>query len=111
MTDSTREMCQQHAASTKELLEEVWTAIDAGEEYEGSDAQEYLDEWPLEVVWEKGEEFAVVLGTGGPHIEITGGGRNGGYKLAVYWAGEQAFQSGEAITRTGEYFREMVEVD
>jgi hypothetical protein len=77
MTDTTRDMCVQQAASTKRLLEEVWAAIDAGEEYEGQDAREYLDEWPLEVVWEVGEPFAVVLGTGGPHVEITGGGRSG----------------------------------
>lgn len=102
-------LSQKQAASTVELLEEVWAAIDADEEYEGQAAREYLDEMPLEIVWEKGEPFAVVLGTGGPHVEITGGGRSGGYDLNVYWAGDNARSRGEAITRTGEYFREYVE--
>ena len=106
---STADMCVEQAAGTKELLVELWEAIDSGEEYEGQDAQEFLDELPLEVVWEAGEPFAVVLGTGGPHVEIVGGGRNGAYTLWVYWGGERAARSGAAITRTGEYFRELVE--
>lgn len=65
--------------------EECPTCEGAGEiqtdQYEGSDPFEYLDEMPLEIVWEPGEPFAVVLGTGGPHIEITGGGRSGGCLL------------------------------
>lgn len=136
MSDSTQAHCTEQARGTKLLLEEVWQAIDgtecetcdgngyvgaedAGEicndcdgtdfvyTYEGQDAREYLEELPLEVVWEVGEEFAVVLGTGGPHVEITGGGRNGAYNLHVYWAGDHAQESGSAITRTGEYFREL----
>ena len=102
-------LAQPQADSTRELLEELWEAIDAGEEYEGQPALEYLDELPLEVVWETGEPFAVVLGTGGPHVEITGGGREGAYNLHVYWGGEEGRQSGSAVTRTGEYFRELME--
>lgn len=111
MSEQTRKACWEQVKSTEELLGELWDAIDAGEEYEGQDAQEYLDELPLEIVWEQGEPFAVVLGTGGPHVEITGGGRSSGsgYQLDVYWAGERATVRSEAITRTGEYFREMVE--
>lgn len=108
MTDSTQEMCQAQALGTRELLEEVWAAIDSGEEYEGQDATEYLDEMPLEIVFERGEPFAVVLGTGGPHVEITGGGRSP-YVLSVYWAGESATVHGDAIDRTGIYFRESFE--
>jgi hypothetical protein len=106
---STKDACWDQGNSTKEILTEVWEAIDADVKYEDQDAREYLQEMPLEIVWELGEEFAVVLGTGGPHVEITGGGRSGSYKLTVYWAGEKATVSGAAITRTGEYFREMVE--
>lgn len=72
--------------------------------------QEYLDELPLELVWEVGEEFAVVLGTGGPHTEIVGGSpRSGAYRLECYWGGHRATRSGEAVTRTGDYFRELLE--
>lgn len=109
MTDNTQEMCQAQALGTRELLEEVWAAIDSGEEYEGQDATQYLDEMPLEIVFERGEPFAVVLGTVGPHVEITGGGRSSFYSLSVYWAGESATVYGEAIDRTGEYFRESFE--
>jgi hypothetical protein len=51
----------------------------------------------------------VVLGTGGPHVEIIGGGRAGGYVLSVYWGGEVAHRRSDAISRTGIYFRELVE--
>src|SRR5690606_40804271 len=94
---------------TRELLEDIWEAIDQGGEYEDTDAVDYLGELPLEVVWEVGEPFAVVLGTGGPHVEITGGGRSGGYALTVYWGGAEATVYGDAIDRTGEYCRDMYE--
>lgn len=102
-------MAYGEAAAWREHLDAVWAAIDAGEEIDGQDAYEHLDEMVLELVWEMGEPFAVVLGTGGPHSEITGGGRSGGYVLTVYWGGDRSDLRGESITRTGEYFREMVD--
>jgi RecJ-like exonuclease len=140
MTQSTQDMLYDHVRSSARLLDEIWDAIDGtdceacdgtgevvgptdvdlcevcdGEgtvhTYEGSDAQEYLDEMPLEIVWEYGEPFAVVLGTGGPHIEIRGGTRHdgSGYTIHGYWSGEHSTWSGEGVTRTGEYFRSMVD--
>jgi hypothetical protein len=81
--------------------------------YEGSDATDYLYELPLEIVWEKGEPFAVVLGTGGPHIEIRGGTRHDGtgYQIHGYWAGEHSTWGSEGVSRTGEYFRELIDTD
>ena len=102
-------LASKQASHTRELLEDIWEAIDQGGEYEDMDAMDYLDELPLEVVWEMGEPFAVVLGTGGPHVEITGGGRSGGYELTVYWGGAEATVYGDAIDRTGDYFRDMYE--
>lgn len=102
-------LASKEASHTSKLLEEVWEAIDQGGEYEGTDALDYLEDLPLEVVWEVGEPFAVVLGTGGPHVEITGGGRSGGYELTVYWGGAEATVYGYAIDRTGDYFRDMCE--
>jgi len=99
-----------YALSLRETLAEVWDAIDAGEDYEGEDASEYLAEMPLEIVWEHGEPFSVLLTFGGPTAEITGGGRSGGYVLTVSW-GETVELRGDAITRTGEHFRELVETD
>jgi RecJ-like exonuclease len=139
MTQSTADMLYDHVRSSARLLDEVWDAIDGTEceacdgtgeiaaqdgdmceacdgegtihTYEGSDAREYLEEMPLEIVWEKGEPFAVVLGTGGPHIEIRGGTRHDGMGYAIhgYWAGEHSTWSSEGVERTGEYFREQVE--
>lgn len=109
MTESTRNMLQKNLESTREHLDELWDNIDSGETPE--ELFEELDELPLEIVWEKGEPFAVVLGTGGPHIEIRGGGRHdgSGYALHGYWSGEHEVIYGESITRTGGYFRELVE--
>lgn len=108
-TMTERNMAQEQADAYAETLEEVWQAIDNDEEYEGQDAREYLDEMPLEIVWEKGEPFAVVLGTGGPHTEITGGGRSNSYDLRSYWGGDKGRRSSDAIRRTGDYFRELAE--
>lgn len=106
-----KELSQQQAESTREMLTELWERIDnPGIDTEDADQSE-LDELPLEIVWEKGEPFAVVIGTGGPHIEIRGGGRHDGlgYTLHVYWAGDHVTLRGDSITRTGAYFREQVE--
>lgn len=105
MSESTRNMLRESLEATKEHLAETWDDIDWGSDYEE------LEESVLEVVWEKGEPFAVVLGTGGPHIEIRGGGRHdgSGYALHGYWSGEHVVIRGYSITRTGEYFRELVE--
>ena len=102
-------LASKQASHTRELLEDIWEAIDQGGEYEDTDATDYLDELPLEIVWEMGEPFAVILGTGGPHVEITGGGRSGEYALTVYWGGAEATVHGDAIDRTGAYFRDMYE--
>src|SRR5690606_41715516 len=48
------EQARETAVHTRELLEEVWEAIDQGGEYEDTDALDYLDEMPLEIIWEVG---------------------------------------------------------
>ena len=110
---STRDMCLEQAKATVETLEGIWDAQDTGEEYGESDPLEYLDEMPLEIVFEAGEPFAIVLGTGGPHVEIRGGTRHDGssYAVHVYWSGEHVTygHSSNGVQRTGEYFRERVE--
>lgn len=105
----TRNMAQEQADSWAQTLENIWYCVDNDEQYEDSDPLEYLDELPLEIVWEVGEPFAVVLGTGGPHTEITGGGRSGNYDLWSYWGGDKGRRSSDAIRRTGEYFRDLVD--
>lgn len=124
MSDTTREMCEQHAKGLRSSLEVIWTAIDlgvmvneSGELYEGdaddtpdeyeTDPSEYLTDWPLEIVWERGTPFAVVFGTGGPHVEIEHDTRQGSPRIAVYWGGESAYAYGEVVERTADYFREI----
>lgn len=116
MTETERKMCEQQADATASSLDELWERIDAAYYDDDSydDAVTELQERPLEIVWEKGEPFAVVLGTGGPHVEIRGGGRHDGtgYTLHVYWGGEHVTRygaEGGGIDRTGAYFRELVE--
>jgi hypothetical protein len=108
MTSTDQDLARDQAESTRRLLEEVWEAIDNDTQIEDQDGYEYLEAMPLEIVWEVGEEFAVVLGTGGPHTEITGGGRGGGYELHCYWGGHTVLR-GTAITRTGGHFREQMQ--
>lgn len=74
----------------------------ATDQYGGQPALDYLDEMPLEVVWEKGEPFAVLLTFGGPNAWIFGGGRmDPGYHLDVYWD-THAVERSDGIRRTGE---------
>ena len=118
MSESTRTMLHEQLLNTRENLGELWARMDLADvrDFE-SDPREELEESVLEIVWEKGEPFAVVLGTGGPHIEIRGGTRHDGmtYRLVGYWAGEKVELwdlidgPNEPIRRTGEYFRELVE--
>lgn len=101
---STREMLAEHLESTRDSLAELWDRLEieaqslTGED----DAHTKLDELPLEIVWEKGEPFAVVLGTGGPHIEIRGGTRHdgSGYALHGYWSGEHVTLHGSGTRYT-----------
>lgn len=128
MSEETRDMLLGQLEAVRASLTDIWRVIDhqansrgmrddCGQcqdfeaEYGSEIASEHLDEMPLEVVWEMGEPFAVVLGTGGPHVEIRGGTRHDGssYSLHGYWGGEHVVISGESITRTGEYFRELVD--
>lgn len=121
MTEDFQDHVRKTADGYVSTLEDLWERIDADDDSEYpkpermvgayDSPRDELDDLPLEVVWEAGEPFAVVLGTGGPHVEITGGGRQGGYTLTVYWGSTPVYRSGEAITRTGEYFREPYEQD
>lgn len=55
-----------------------------------------ISEYPLEVVDERGRQFAVVISTGGPHIEVTADGGQRAF-LVGYWGGEK-------VTRSGDHF-------
>lgn len=62
-----------------------------------------IDEYPLEVVDERGREFAVVLCTGGPHIEVVADGLCSA-RLEGYWAGSRCTRSGDYLSTFLDYF-------
>ncbi|OHT47929.1 hypothetical protein BKG71_18715 [Mycobacteroides chelonae] len=65
-----------------------------------------INEYPLEVVDERGKEFAVVISAGGPHVEVVA---NGGStpRLAGYWGGEKVtLHDSEALETFMDYFIE-----
>ena len=129
MGQATENLAEGEARATAESLAEMWAALDhaqactedadecetcqanADEYGVGEDEiYEWIHERPLDIEWEKGEPFAVVLGVGGPHTEITGGGRaERDYSLTTYWGSDRFTTRSEAITRTGEFFRDCVE--
>ena len=67
------------------------------------DPHDYLAEYPLEVVDERGRNFAVVLGTGGPHIEIEAEGY-GRAALQGYWGGVRATLTADVFDRVLDWF-------
>ena len=105
----TQNHAAEYADSMVETLTEIWDAIDADEEYEGQDAREYLDEMPLEIVWQAGSPFEVLLTFGGPNAWIEQDARYEDVTLEVAWGGDRATRRGEAIRRTADYFRELAE--
>jgi hypothetical protein len=70
----------------------------------------FLAEYPLEIVHEVGQPFTVVLGTGGPHVEIEGRVRDGGLvsaEFAIYWGTDSRvtrLDSSDALWRLAEYY-------
>lgn len=106
-------MAQDYADTLAETLSEVVAAIESGEEYEGQDAREYLDEMPLEFVSEKGEPFSILLTCGGPTAEIVWSGRSGPdhARLESYWGGDKGYRSSGAIRYVANYFSELMEAD
>ena len=70
---------------------------------EWHDPHDYLMKRPLEVVDERGRNFAVVLTVGGPHIEIEAEGY-GRPALKGYWAGERVTLTGGVFDRVLDWF-------
>lgn len=71
--------------SIEQDITEFLEAARAGRETFGEDDSD-LAEYALEVVSEVGKPYAVVLCTGGPHIEVTADGA-GEARLEGYWWG------------------------
>ena len=71
------------------------------------DQHDNLAEYPLEVVDERGRNFAVVLCTGGPHIEIEAEGY-GRAALQGYWGGVRATLTADVFDRVLDWFIDRV---
>lgn len=67
-----------------------------------------IDEWPLSVEVKIGRPLAVVIGTGGPHIEIVQDLSNGSAKLAGYWGGEKVYRYGPEFQTVLDYFTDAL---
>lgn len=105
-------MLRETLEGTRDSLSELWARIDADDNGEGSEYYEprdELDDRPLEIVWRKGSPFSVLLTFGGPNIWIECDARYDVYTLRGAWGGETDELHGDSITRTGEYFRELVD--
>ena len=63
--------------------------IDAGTYDDGSYDDGDIYDYPLEIVNERGKDYAVVLCTGGPQIEVTAHGLNNA-RLEGYWWGTRS---------------------
>jgi hypothetical protein len=64
-----------------------------------------ISEYLLEVVDERGREYAVVLCTGGPHIEVVADGLYDA-RLVGYWSGETFTMHGDIFSTFLDYFIE-----
>jgi hypothetical protein len=62
-----------------------------------------ITDYPLEVVDERGREYAVVICTGGPHIEVVADGVNRA-RLEGYWWGSRCTLSGDYFDVFLDYF-------
>lgn len=113
MSTETRDMLYNHLRSTRDTIEQLVEALQVGDSYinvmthesadelpddddEWTDLHEYMQDYPLEVVDERGRNYAVVLTTGGPHIEVEAEGM-GRAALHGYWGGEHVVLSGSAL--------------
>lgn len=64
-----------------------------------------IGEYPLEVVDERGRPFAVVIGTGGPHIEVTADGDSSA-RLVGYHGSDKAYRYGDVFDTFLDWFIE-----
>lgn len=62
-----------------------------------------IGDYPLEVVEERGKPFAVVICTGGPHIEVVAEGNNRA-RLEGYWGGSRATWHGDMYDEFLDWF-------
>lgn len=78
---------------------DAWVSPDGAEYGEGADDfYDHLSEWPLEVKFERGEPFSVLVTFGGPNAWLVRD-RFGGDRVEVYWGVDHATRRGGAALR------------
>jgi|APFre7841882724_1041349.scaffolds.fasta_scaffold225688_1 hypothetical protein len=63
-----------------------------------------IGEYPKEIVDERGKQFAVVICTGGPHIEVAANGIDGPARLKGHWRGHRCTINGDQFDPFLDYF-------
>lgn len=99
MTTQDQQMTEDYADTIAERVRELatgledqenWTHPDGPEYGQGEDAlYDYMSEWPLELVYEKGQPLAVLVTFGGPNAWLFRD-RYQGDRIFVAWGGNQA---------------------
>lgn len=105
------DLATDYAESLAETIAASVRAFDDGRQLEGQPADEYLDQWPLEVVRQVGRRFEVVLTVGGPDARLTcdldsGGDRWGPAVLEVTWGSHTATRHGLDVDRLADFYVE-----
>lgn len=98
MTDKLGRQLAAEAATLREYAEQIMTDVGVPTVDDVP-----IDEYPLEIVDERGRQFAVVLSTGGPHIELVADGSRRA-RLAGYWWGESHELDDDAFDIVLDYF-------
>jgi hypothetical protein len=106
MTDNAVAYCR----SLRETIGELVTAISNGEDYEGQPADEYLMDWPLELVARVGSPFEILLTFGGPDARIVWDGRYGteSARLIVNWWQQRDETTSDAIRYVARFFEDIM---
>lgn len=114
MADGTA-LASEYADGVRDSIEEMMTeyaAYNAPGDDTNESALEALDEYPLELVWQKGAPFEVVITVGGPDARIVHDVRWNDWTLVVRWGTDTASERrSEHITAMGEYFLTLVDDD
>ena len=78
---------------------DAWVSEDGADYGEGADDfYEHIGDWPLEVRYERGEPFSVLVTFGGPNAWLIRD-RFGGDRIEVFWGGDHAVRRGGADVR------------
>lgn len=100
-----RDYLYEQMLNVEKRLIDMWERMQSDDLDIADGAHNELYEYPLEIIDERGREFAVVLGSGGPHIEIVADGLCAA-RLEGYSASDKVTLSGEIYDNILDYFIE-----